>query len=404
MKTYDPLFITGVARGGTNLVSRILNAHELITIALDPFFPLFRSLRNALVSRSGLEELMEFRPEIPLQDYYFTSERIRILDAIQSVKNDVPFNSEEWPELLERLSVRTGMESPDLVLDLPGMLSTHYGKMFDKGMEIIASARNCRKKRKRWVGIKEVWIVEFFTFIAEMMPDARFIIIMRDPRAVVSSMLGFREKDPSQVANTLSFIRHWRKYVAFIEHFQHGPFSDRLHVLTFERLVADPENTAKELCRFLDVPYDPSMIDTERFVDVATGGAWKGNSTFEDAVSGISRTALDRWRTKLAPDIMAMIDYICGPDMELCGYHPGRDFSGMDPASDIIDYLVMNNNEPSSWRSDFNDPQQDFGCELFRKELLRHGGKIGPDLIRRSFLFESLYEMLRKKERPQIVS
>ena len=42
-----PLFVTGTARSGTNLVARMLDAHPEVSVACDPYFPLFHSLRNA---------------------------------------------------------------------------------------------------------------------------------------------------------------------------------------------------------------------------------------------------------------------------------------------------------------------------------------------------------------------
>jgi len=58
--------------------------------------------------------------------------------------------------------------------------------------------------RRKWVGMKEVWIIEFLTPLARAYPEARFIVIMRDPRAVIASMQALARSDPSQLAHTIA--------------------------------------------------------------------------------------------------------------------------------------------------------------------------------------------------------
>src|SRR5262249_1395144 len=85
--TPSQLFVSGPARSGTTLVARVLSAHTQVEVAPDPALPLFRSLRNAILRESGL--LAD--PGLPLQDYYFSAEGLRALDAIQASSLAVPF-------------------------------------------------------------------------------------------------------------------------------------------------------------------------------------------------------------------------------------------------------------------------------------------------------------------------
>jgi len=63
-------------------------------VACDPFFPLFTSLRNAIVLNSPDPDLRRsFDPASPLQDYYFTDRRIRMMDAIRAGSMHQPSGS-----------------------------------------------------------------------------------------------------------------------------------------------------------------------------------------------------------------------------------------------------------------------------------------------------------------------
>ncbi|WP_204106211.1 MULTISPECIES: sulfotransferase [Spirulina sp. CCY15215] len=392
-----PLFITGIARGGTNLIGRLLDAHPEITIAIDPYFPLFRSLRNAIIfSRIQNTPSSTFKANLPFQDYYFSNERLQWMNAIQASQLHLAYNRSEDCQLHEMLVNRTHFECPDLIPYLRYLSGDTYQDLFDGGLKAIIEARDARTSQ--WIGLKEVWIIEFFTILARAYPEAKFIIIIRDPRAVAASILGFRNIDPSQVAHTLSFLRHWRKSVAFAWYYQtQSAIADRFYVTTYEQLVKTPEKTARDLCDFLNLDYDRRILDTERYFDFARGKVWQGNSTFVEKIAGIDSEGAERWRNKLDPIVTRVVEFICGAEMKKLGYN--LEVLGEDswPDSSILEYFISNNFQECSWRSDFGDLQQDYGFELFRRSLLDLP-EVPQDrsLIRRSFLFEAVYRKLRE--------
>ena len=86
MQNASPVFITGVARSGTTLLAKMLNAHPAVRVASDPLFPFFHSLRNALIQRgAGPEVLAEFDPTMPIGDYYLRRHGPKIVDAVLGV-------------------------------------------------------------------------------------------------------------------------------------------------------------------------------------------------------------------------------------------------------------------------------------------------------------------------------
>ena len=63
-----------------------------------------------------------------------------------------------------------------------------------------------------WVGIHENWTIDFFIPLARAFPNAKFYIVIRDPRAVFSS--NSREQDKSLVGHIVSYARCHRKLMA----------------------------------------------------------------------------------------------------------------------------------------------------------------------------------------------
>jgi sulfotransferase family protein len=87
-------------------------------------------------------------------------------------------------------------------------------------------------------------------------PNARYVILLREPGAVVSS-LTHRRTDPDVTEITEEVLHYSEK----LEEARQNLDS---HVLTYEDLTAEPEKTTRNLCGFLDVPWEPGMLDYGR--------------------------------------------------------------------------------------------------------------------------------------------
>lgn len=396
MSDYRPLFATNLARSGSTLVGMMLSANPAVSVASEPFLDLFRSMRNTFI-REGADFALRqsFDPDSPIQDYYFTDERIKLLDVVQAGDLSCSMSSEEWEPFLKASNSRTALSNADLVPYLNQLKGSNYKEMVDNALKIIAEARN--GNHCSWIGIKESWNVEFFASLARAYPEAKFLVILRDPRATINSMLRVIDRDPSKVAHALSYARHWRKLLAFTVHYRNDPvISDRLYVLTHEQVLNDPEGKAMELCDFLEIEYDPAMTDTNQFFDHSTGIIWKGNSSFEKITSGFSTHRAERWRQMLDPKALKMVEFTCGSDMRLAGYDPIDQIKDEWPGPEVLEYLVQSSHDFANWRSDFRDVQKDYGFELFRHALITQSDAcLDSRLIRSSFLFEEVLTKLR---------
>lgn len=381
---YRPIFIFGLARSGTNLLARMLDRHPSISVALDPLMPLFRSLRNATVAALAPDSTRQrFSPASPFQDYYFDPDGAVLLDLMLEAPPDMPFNPGELAELRGKVVARATLESPALGAQLNGLAGSSYGALFQSALDIIAGM----KPGSAWVGSKEVWALEFVPFLARVFPDARFYFLERDPRAIVASLLAMAGKDPTQAAHPPSYLRHWRKQVALVRHFEtNAALSGRVRRLSFEQLATAPQAEAQGLCEELEIDYSPEMLRL-------SADGWMGNSSFQHGGKDVYAETIERWRQALPEPVVQAADYFCGPEMALTRYQV---VTTPDPAT-VLAYLQQAAAQPGSWRSDSGNLLSDFGGEMVRWVLTTATEVPGELLARRCFLFHDTFDVIRSR-------
>jgi hypothetical protein len=91
--------------------------------------------------------------------------------------------------------------------------------------------------------------------IDRLFPESQYIHIIRDPRAVVASILAKGWLDFEDA------IQAWRGFVTHARDFGGGLDVARYHEVRFERLVKDGHATVHSIFDFLDLPSSPDVND-----------------------------------------------------------------------------------------------------------------------------------------------
>jgi hypothetical protein len=111
-----------------------------------------------------------------------------------------------------------------------------------------------RHGKKRWCE-KSPNNSEHILRIAELFPDSKFVHIIRDGRDCAASTLRRQFRNPE-----LS-INRWRKVVADARA-QGRTLEDRYLEVKYEELTNDPEYWMKQICAFLDLVFDPNVLQS----------------------------------------------------------------------------------------------------------------------------------------------
>ncbi len=147
--------------------------------------------------------------------------------------------------------------------------------------------------------------------LVELFPDARFIVLARDPRGTVWSLHTWDKlASPGLDALVTSVGPKVRTQYAFtIAH------PDRTHVVRYEDLCERPQLVCMELCRFLGTTYDPRMLEYGTH-----GDATPGYGDEKTLAHGRAHTAsVRRWGADLTVDLQQRLAEGCTSEA-LCAF------------------------------------------------------------------------------------
>ncbi len=292
MSKPPPIFIAGANRSGTTLLRLILNAHSRVVIPdeLEWFSRIYHYCRS-------------HRLHFPKPDS----------SALKAAIHDY---LDHGPESLKPLlGNRMALESV-----------TRSGSVSEAFASIMGAFASIAGK-PGW-GEKTPSNLFFLPEIRSGFPEARLIHIVRDPRAIVDSM----NRAPFFVAdasiNAWNLRHQWDILESAIaRHFDR----EAVHFLKYEDLVREPERTVRGITQFLDLPFEPDMLDFYRepspFMNPEPTATYNRLST-----QSISAENASKWQTSMPAIDQSRVARICAPFLKRYGYpeSPRADSPALD--------------------------------------------------------------------------
>ncbi|WP_017297396.1 sulfotransferase family protein [Nodosilinea nodulosa] len=275
MQTLAPIFLVGCPRSGTTLLQQMLDAHPEVAIAPETHF-----IRNFWLKR----------------EQYGSLESDRAYQLLLQAIVDLP----EFAEM--------ELSAPDFIAAAQ-TLERSYKNLF--GL-VLSQFR--QKRAVARVGEKTPNHLLYMQTLQEFFPEARFIHIIRDPRAVVNSW----KKVPWTTGSIGGDAGVWRRYMATAR--QCPPADGAIYNLHYEALVSNPEASLKAICQFLGLSFQAAMLDYYRQDSKGVNVSrepWKGN-----AVKPVSADSLTRWQQDMTPEEIATVDWVVKDEMMRLGYEP----------------------------------------------------------------------------------
>lgn len=105
--------------------------------------------------------------------------------------------------------------------------------------------------------------------INEFWPRARYIHLRRHPASVLESLIAARPDIP--VSDHITVVQRYGEQQTDARAALPGP------TIRYEQLTADPEGVTREICRYLDVPWQRRMLRYKRGTFRAGLGDWSAN-------------------------------------------------------------------------------------------------------------------------------
>ena len=143
--------------------------------------------------------------------------------------------------------------------------------------------------------------------LIELFPEARCIFVLRDPRAVVASMLAVGERAAARGIRAQPFTRSLRAAMRYVSHCLEAAFAAAaahpggILTVRYEALVTDPEAETRRICGFLGLDWDAAMLrpgaGEHLGMKAATAGnLWYDGDTFR---RDPDPAGMHKWRDRL---------------------------------------------------------------------------------------------------------
>lgn len=297
-----PFFIVGHGRSGTTLVRTMLAAHS--------------------------------RLAVPPETHY-----LKWTDEFGATRAEAPEDFDAfWTKLCGRMQFRDLDIDPDRVLALT---PEHGGRTF-RGVFGAMLAAYAEKEGKPRAGEKTPGHYFYLDRIFRWWPEARIVVVRRDPRATIASHLSapwvtqqLEQREPGspvmpryRLFHVAHHAKLWNEAYGRIL----APRGDpRFHVVSYEDLVAEPAARIAEVAEFLGERFEPGMVERRDSLSGAAAehrktGEWRAwvREHEEKSKAEISTDGLEKWRSKLGAREVAVIEAICGRTMQRFGYAPDR--------------------------------------------------------------------------------
>jgi hypothetical protein len=168
---------------------------------------------------------------------------------------------------------------------------------------------------KKRLFVKENHTCEFLSYLLTHFPDSRFVWMVRDPRDMAYSL----RETPSMGGGARHAAHYWHNDQAkSIEEYGYLVDLERIILIRFEDLLADPEGTARRICGFLSLEYDPEMLEFHKREITVQNAA--RNRAWADLAKPIIKTNKNLYKTGLSEVEIRYVEAVCGEEMEFLGY------------------------------------------------------------------------------------
>jgi len=151
--------------------------------------------------------------------------------------------------------------------------------------------------------------VRVFPELMELLPNSRFIMVVRDPRAIVASMLQVGRRASKKGVKVQEFTRNIDAAIKYIKQCMDAGFKaaanspDHFLTVVYENVVRDPVAETKRICEFLDLTWDAAMCSPgdkkhmgESAITVQSGEIWYSSDQFN---ANPHTAGLDKWKNTL---------------------------------------------------------------------------------------------------------
>lgn len=223
-------FIVGTGRCGTTVLAQAMNAHSRICVPHE------------------LQIIFE---------YSHNGER---LAEVFAARKNLGYRAEDYIRLIEKRCPHRF----DEYYDYRGFFhKLHYPVHSLRWLLTTLYSDIARSKGKIIFGEQSPWYGQNIELLNSLFPRARFIHLVRDGRDVAISFA----RTPWWHKDVNVNLERWEREINKIDRDGVRILRARMHTIRYEDLISSPEKVIKELCRFLGIAFESTMLDPAQHID-----------------------------------------------------------------------------------------------------------------------------------------
>ena len=268
-----PILVLGVRRSGTTLVRVVLDRHSSLAIPDESYF--VPQLADRHRGPIDVEAFLDDLRRLPtLREWGVDAEAVR-------------------PRLRPRMAP---------------------GEAIAAVYETYAASRG----KERW-GDKTPMYMQRLPSLERLFPTARYVHLIRDGRDCALSFAAMPEgivtRTWAHPRDAAGFACQWRAEILAARELGRrvGP---RYLEVRYERLVAEPEQTLRDICAHAELPYEPAMLDYAGSVDVTA-------KPHQQSLTRPPTPGLRDWRTEMPAGHVRAFEAVAGDVLADLGYDVG---------------------------------------------------------------------------------
>lgn len=234
--TAQPVFVMGLPRSGSTLLSRILN-----------FSPEILSVNDLYFLQGVFAEDVEDRILSVPQVKHLSDLLLKVIDTRANANDEFIGQFQISPEKIEEIRGR--------VLDGHNKQEMRWFEL----MDFILSSVAFEAGKSKWAD-KTPQNFYHFNLIARRFPNARFIFLFRDPRYILASYkYASGDGHDSRRYHPLIYALYWRSAVRFFMRLGHD---SRVLMVRYEDLLTSASTVCSKLSDFLSTSIEQTDLSS----------------------------------------------------------------------------------------------------------------------------------------------
>lgn len=276
----EPFFVFGTGRNGSTLLNLMLNQHTQLFLPSEQYF-----LGNSII-------------KYQLYNYIIWRDLVKIL----------------YGELIKETESHSWKFSPEKIINEAFFFEGNQRTFQNLVHHIYLSyAKQTKPDTSIW-GDTTPYNTRYMNEIYRCFPKARYIFLVRDGRDVVAAYKKGSVDVFGHLTNPEEAVAHW---IASISKYELVRKKANVHVLKYEDMVQNPQETLRSVTDFLDLDYQPQML---HYYDHVPDLLEYNRKHHQNLHSPIQTSSVGQWKTILSDAEKELITPVLKPYLKKFNY------------------------------------------------------------------------------------